>query len=131
MKKILIVGALFIGLAGCSEPIPQDQWLTGKSDLKSVVGFEDCVIAQIKRTTNANPIIIIRCPNSSVSSTYRVPNGKSSYDQSVIAIDNTPTVTDHRVAQLEQQVREQDELIRKQQESLRTSLTILKSKEGN
>jgi hypothetical protein len=141
MKKTLFVdifvgfsiGFLILGilsLAGCGEPIPKDQWLAGKDDLKSVAGFEDCFIAQIKRNTNSNPIIVIRCPSSTVSSTYRVPNGKSSYDQSTIVASDAPTVVDHRVAQLEQQVREQDELIRKQQESLRTSLAIIK-KEGN
>lgn len=127
MKKILIVGALFVGLVGCSEPVPQDQWLRGKNDLKSVSGFEDCFIAELKRTTNSNPLIIVRCSNSTSSVNYTVQNGKSSYNQTVIT---DASVVDHRVAQLEQQVREQDELIRKQQESLRASLILIK-KEGN
>ena len=126
MKKILIVGVLFAGMAGCSEPVPQDQWVTNKTEMKNVPGFEDCVIAVMKTNTNSNPLVVIRCPNSSVNAQQR--SGKTTYNQ--VSVTEVTTAVDHRVAQLEQQIREQDELIRKQQESLRTSLTLIK-KEGN
>ena len=68
-----VIGGIAVGsLAGCSEPVPQDRWVIGGGDMKQVKGFEDCFISEIKRTSTASPMVLVRCPNSTVTADYQV-----------------------------------------------------------
>ena len=68
MKKILIVAAV-LALAGCDNR-PLDQREYSKTTLNNIPELADCVYIKI------DDIRIFRCPNSSTSATYTVPNGK-------------------------------------------------------
>ena len=127
--KLVIVGVVsgiaIGGLTGCSEPVPQDRWVIGGADMKQVKGFEDCFISEIKRTSIASPMILVRCPNSTVTTDYQV--GKTR-NETVVASDGPNpkmTVALERIARLEQHIKEQDALIQKQRDSLRASLETL------
>lgn len=121
-----VIGGIAISsLSGCSEPVPQDRWVVGGADMKQVKGFEDCFISEIKRTSTATPMILVRCPNSTVTANYQVGKVRN---ETVVASDSLNTkmsVAIERIAQLEQHIKEQDSLIQKQRDSLRASLETL------
>ena len=120
-----VLGGIAIGsLSGCGEPVPQDRWVVGGADMKQVKGFEDCFISEIKRTSTATPMILVRCPNSTVTADYQVGKVRN---ETVVASDslNTMSVAIERITRLEQHIKEQDSLIQKQRDSLRASLETL------
>lgn len=64
--KIFIAVAVLLALSGCGQPA--EQWKSAASgDLKKVQGLEDCRATTID--TGASPLYVIRCPNSTVSTT--------------------------------------------------------------
>lgn len=84
---------LALGLVGCDRntttPAVQDP---STKALQLTEGLEDCKIFQFQQWSGGSTITIVRCPNSTVSTTY--PEGKTT--ATVITIDGvkytaTPT----------------------------------------
>ena len=121
-----VIGGIAISsLSGCGEPVPQDRWVIGGADMKQVKGFEDCFISEIKRTSIASPMVLVRCPNSTVTADYQVGKVRN---ETVVANDGPNQKMSgaiERIARLEQHIKEQDALIQNQRDSLRASLEIL------
>ena len=84
MKKILVL-ILSLGiLTGC-EPSPASARLA-KYPVKAV-GFEDCTFGKMKAPYEES-ITVVRCPNSTTTTNYNVPSGKSTCPVKVVVIDN-------------------------------------------
>ncbi len=102
MKTAFMVVVVALGLAACSEPLPQSQWKQDESKMTQVPGFEDCIIAKLQLKTPGDPIYLVRCPNSTVDAGYVVPRGKSratlSTHTSEVDVDEART---KKIAELE------------------------------
>ena len=70
MKRAIIVLLAVVALAACDNR-PLDQREYSKTTLTNIPELADCVYIKI------DEIRIFRCPNSSTSATYSVPNGKT------------------------------------------------------
>lgn len=124
MKKVLIAIAS-LAVVACSDPIPQDQWVRGRTDMTQVKGFEDCIFTSIQTKTNSNPINIVRCPNSSTATNWTVQSGKSTTTLHSVTVDSGMT---SRIQQLEEQIATQNAQIREQQETISRTLNALKAR---
>lgn len=70
MKKILMLLVASAGLVGCdSRPLDQREY--SKQSMTNIPELADCIYIKV------DDIRIFRCPNSSTSTTYTVPNGKT------------------------------------------------------
>jgi small-conductance mechanosensitive channel len=70
-------------------------------------------------------MVLVRCPNSTVTADYQVGKVRN---ETVVANDEPNqkmSVAIERIARLEQHIKEQDALIQKQRDSLRASLETL------
>ena len=70
MKRAIIVAMSVIALAGCDNR-PLDQREYSKTTMNNIPELADCVYIRI------DDIRIFRCPNSSTTTSYTVPQGKS------------------------------------------------------
>ena len=70
MQKAIIATMAVIALAGCDNR-PLDQREYSKTTMNNIPELADCVYIKI------DDIRIFRCPNSSTTTTYTVPQGKS------------------------------------------------------
>lgn len=70
MKRAIIATMAVIALAGCDNR-PLDQREYSKTTLNNIPELADCVYIKI------DDIRIFRCPNSSTTTSYTVPQGKS------------------------------------------------------
>ena len=96
MKKIFVACFIAVGLVGCSEPLPQNQWVQNQFDLTQVAGLEDCRYFGIKPNTGSHTIHVIRCPLSTVSTEWTVQQGKTTTSKRSVTID------ENHVRELEQ-----------------------------
>lgn len=109
---LLVAGGMF--LAGCSEPLPPEQWKQSEVSLKSVPGLEDCLYVSFQMRTNRDATQVIRCPNSETTTAYRVPRGKTSVQLQTTVVDQTDPADVARKAKLKQL----DDMIKAQQEQI-------------
>lgn len=100
MKKIFVACLIAVGLVGCGDPIPQNQWVQNNLDMTQVPGLDDCKYFGIKTNTMGNTIHVIRCPMSSVSAEWKVQQGKTTTSYRSVTID------ENRVRDLEQKAAE-------------------------
>lgn len=84
MKKILVL-ILSLGiLTGCN-PSPASADLANYP--VKAVGFEDCTFGRMTAPYEVS-ITVVRCPNSTTTTNYNVPSGKSSRPVKVVVIDD-------------------------------------------
>jgi hypothetical protein len=69
MKYLFIVALLV--LSGCDDQRPLDQREYSKATLTKIPELADCLYIKI------DDVRIFRCPNSSTTTAYTVPSGKS------------------------------------------------------
>jgi hypothetical protein len=69
MKYLFIVALLV--LSGCADQRPLDQREYSKATLTKIPELADCLYIKI------DDVRIFRCPNSSTTTAYTVPSGKS------------------------------------------------------
>lgn len=70
MKRAIIVAMSVIALAACdSRPLDQREY--SKTTMSNIPELADCVYIRI------DDIRIFRCPNSSTTTSYTVPQGKT------------------------------------------------------
>ena len=90
MKKILITITLSLLLLGC-ERHPNTTTAAVESQatvgLNLTKGLEDCKLYWFIPVEGSYPISIVRCPNSSVSTTQEVTEGKVTHVQTTVTID--------------------------------------------
>ena len=122
-KLFFIIGVLT--LAGCSEPLPQNQWAKNVQTLDEVKGFENCVMTEINRTTGSYPIFLVRCPTSSMAQYAAGGKSKTHIAAAVVETEQADVTTE--IAKLEKQIKAQDELIQQQREIIHQTLTKIKS----
>jgi hypothetical protein len=70
MKQAIIVSMAVIALAGCDNR-PLDQREYTKTTMSNIPELADCTYIKI------DDIRIFRCPNSSTTTSYTVPQGKT------------------------------------------------------
>ena len=99
MKKILISLILGFLMVGCRPA--QVNTTTAATESQATValnltkGLEDCKLYWFVPFENSRSISIVRCPNSTVSTSQEVVEGKTTHVQTTITIDGveyTPVV---------------------------------------
>ena len=99
IKKFLITLSLGFLLVGCQPPRANTTTAATESQatvgLNLTKGLEDCKLYWFVPFENSRSISIVRCPNSTVSTSQEVVEGKTTHVQTTITIDGveyTPVV---------------------------------------
>lgn len=99
MKKFLITLAVGLLLTGCQPPRVNTTTAATESQatvgLNLTKGLEDCKLYWFVPFENSHPIYIVRCSNSTVSTSQEVVEGGVTHVQTIVTIDGveyTPVV---------------------------------------
>lgn len=114
-----IVAIITLTVTSCSQPIPPEQWKQSELPLTSVDGLTDCTYITFKITTSGDPIRVVRCPNSDVTTSYRVQHGKTSVQLSTTVIDQQnadAAARQDKLAAMERALAEQQQQLAKLRE---------------
>ena len=91
MKKFLVPLVIGLLLTGCQPPRVNTTTAATESQatvgLNLTKGLEDCKLYWFVPFENSRSISIVRCPNSTVSTSQEVVEGKTTHVQTTITID--------------------------------------------
>ena len=123
MKRTMLVACLGFILAGCQDTVtPATVSDTTTNKLDKFAGLEDCRL--FTGFLSQRSVVIVRCPNSSVSTT--ISKGKSGNDTNVVIDDNTnqettlsPVENSVQTADIERRIQFHKDSLRDEQQKLR------------